>query len=117
MGLIITVFVLVTSVNDEDYTAFHWPKLENAILLILQQNPGQFIPISYEEMYRYVCVYLFFIKLARLFLIEYIYISCSYNKFTFGKISAEVPTLIIHSFCYSNSIRFWNRVSMKVMHV
>ena len=34
-----------------------------------------------------------------------------------GKISAEVPTLIIHSFCYSNSIRFWNRVSMKVMHV
>ena len=34
-----------------------------------------------------------------------------------GKISAEVPTLITHSFCYSNSIRFWNRVSMKVMHV
>ena len=41
---------------------------------------------------------------------------CSGGK-SFGKISAEVPTLIIHSFCYSNSIRFWNRVSMKVMHV
>jgi len=46
------VFVAVTSVNDENYVAFHWPKLESAILLILQQNPGQFIPISYEEMYR-----------------------------------------------------------------
>jgi len=48
----------VTSVNDENYVAFHWPKLESAILLILQQNPGQFIPISYEEMYStvYKCV-------------------------------------------------------------
>ncbi|KAL9982748.1 hypothetical protein ACROYT_G004841 [Oculina patagonica] len=48
----------VTSVNDGDYIALHWPKLESAILLILQQNPGQFIPISYEEMYStvYKCV-------------------------------------------------------------
>lgn len=48
----------VTSFNDEDYSAFYWPKLENAILLILQQSPGQFIPISYEEMYStvYKCV-------------------------------------------------------------
>lgn len=48
----------VISVNDENYSAIYWPKLESAILLILQQNPGQFIPISYEEMYStvYKCV-------------------------------------------------------------
>ncbi|XP_020624518.1 CDK2-associated and cullin domain-containing protein 1-like [Orbicella faveolata] len=48
----------VTSVNDEDYASLHWPKLEGAIQLILQQNPGEFIPISYEEMYStvYKCV-------------------------------------------------------------
>lgn len=48
----------VTSVNDEDYISLHWPKLEGAIQLILQQNPGEFIPISYEEMYStvYKCV-------------------------------------------------------------
>ena len=39
----------------------HWPKLESAILLILQQSPGQFIPISYEEMYRYFIILLMFI--------------------------------------------------------
>ena len=48
------VFTVVTSVNDEDYMSLHWPKLEGAIQLILQQNPGEFIPISYEEMYRYI---------------------------------------------------------------
>lgn len=89
MGLIIIVFVSVTSFNDEDYSAFYWPKLENAILLILQQNPGQFIPISYEEMYRYVCVCLLFIRLTRLFLIDNIYVSCSYNKFTFSKVKLK----------------------------
>lgn len=48
----------VTTFNDEDYISLHWPKLESAILMILQQNPGQFIPISYEEMYStvYKCV-------------------------------------------------------------
>ena len=46
------VFAAVSSVNDEDYVSLHWPKLEGAIQLILQQNPGEFIPISYEEMYR-----------------------------------------------------------------
>ena len=46
------VFAVVTSVNDEDYVSLHWPKLESAIQLILRQNPGEFIPISYEEMYR-----------------------------------------------------------------
>ncbi|XP_074615672.1 CDK2-associated and cullin domain-containing protein 1-like [Acropora palmata] len=48
----------VTFVNDETFSAFYWPKLESAIVVILQQNPGQFIPISYEEMYStvYKCV-------------------------------------------------------------
>lgn len=48
----------VTTVNDEEYTSHYWPKLKGAILLILQQNPGEFIPISYEEMYStvYKCV-------------------------------------------------------------
>ena len=39
----------------------HWPKLESAILLILRQSPGQFIPISYEEMYRYFIILFMFI--------------------------------------------------------
>ena len=34
-----------------------------------------------------------------------------------GKISAQPHTLIIHTFCDSNFARFWNRVSMTVMHV
>lgn len=44
--------------SDDDYMNLHWPKLESAILLILRQSPGQFIPISYEEMYStvYKCV-------------------------------------------------------------
>ena len=36
---------------------------------------------------------------------------------TLGKISTQPHTLIIHAFCDSNSIRFWNRVSMTVIHV
>ena len=34
-----------------------------------------------------------------------------------GKISAQLSSLIIHSFCDSNCSRFWDRVSMKVTHV
>ncbi|EDO48686.1 predicted protein, partial [Nematostella vectensis] len=43
---------------DKEYSTVFWPKLEGAILLILKQNPGEFIPISYEEMYStvYKCV-------------------------------------------------------------
>ncbi|KAK3754520.1 hypothetical protein QZH41_019115, partial [Actinostola sp. cb2023] len=49
---------LVPAVSDEEYATGFWPKLEGAILLILRQNPGEFIPISYEEMYSavYKCV-------------------------------------------------------------
>lgn len=48
----------LATVNDEDYAMLYWPKLNDAVLLILQQKPGQFIPISYEEMYSavYKCV-------------------------------------------------------------
>ncbi|XP_031549568.1 CDK2-associated and cullin domain-containing protein 1-like [Actinia tenebrosa] len=48
----------IPPVSDIEYSAQFWPKLEGAILLILRQNPGEFIPISYEEMYSavYKCV-------------------------------------------------------------
>lgn len=42
------------SVSDEEFDTLYWPKLESAVNLILQQSPGEFIPISYEEMYRLV---------------------------------------------------------------
>lgn len=51
---LIIFFRSVAIVTEEDYAFRFWPKLEGAILLILKQNPGQFIPISYEEMYRFV---------------------------------------------------------------
>ena len=46
------------SISEEDFHRHYWPKLESAINLILQQNPGEFIPISYEETYSavYKCV-------------------------------------------------------------
>ena len=43
---------MMISVSDQDFHNMYWPKLESAVHLILQQNPGEFIPISYEEMYR-----------------------------------------------------------------
>lgn len=49
---------MMISVSDQDFHNMYWPKLESAVHLILQQNPGEFIPISYEEMYSavYKCV-------------------------------------------------------------
>ena len=52
--ILICLYVSVATLNDEDYAMLYWPKLNDAVLLILQQKPGQFIPISYEEMYRFV---------------------------------------------------------------
>jgi hypothetical protein len=54
------------SISEEDFHRHYWPKLESAIKLILQQNPGEFIPISYEETYRliiFVLIFLWYIGL------------------------------------------------------
>lgn len=50
---IYSVMAKMISISEDDFHSHYWPKLESAINLILQQNPGEFIPISYEETYRY----------------------------------------------------------------
>ena len=49
----VTVMMTITS---EDYEEHYWPKLEQAINQLLTLSPGQYIPISYEQMYRYSTV-------------------------------------------------------------
>ncbi|XP_069468025.1 CDK2-associated and cullin domain-containing protein 1 isoform X2 [Ambystoma mexicanum] len=39
----------------EDYKSTYWPKLDSAIEQLLTQSPGDYIPISYEQIYS--CVY------------------------------------------------------------
>ena len=39
--------------SADKYHQTYWPKLAGALTLILNQTPGQFFPISYEEMYTY----------------------------------------------------------------
>lgn len=36
----------------EDYESKFWPKLQGAIDQLLNMQPGAYIPISYEQMYR-----------------------------------------------------------------
>ena len=52
------------TITNEDYQTQYWPKLESAIDQLLTMTPGQYIPISYEQMYRLVesdfCTLLFF---------------------------------------------------------
>ena len=40
------------TITAEDYEKQYWPKLEQAINQLLTMAPGQYIPISYEQMYR-----------------------------------------------------------------
>ena len=54
-----SVMARMISVSEEDFHRHYWPKLESAINLILQQNPGEYIPISYEETYRFVAMVIF----------------------------------------------------------
>ena len=42
------------TITVEDYESQYWPKLENAINQLLTMTPGEYIPISYEQMYRLV---------------------------------------------------------------
>lgn len=43
-------------ITIEDYKSTYWPKLDGAIDQLLTQSPGDYIPISYEQIYRWVRV-------------------------------------------------------------
>ena len=45
---------VMMTLTPDDYESQYWPKLEEAINHLLTMVPGQGIPISYEQMYRYV---------------------------------------------------------------
>lgn len=47
--------MVMMTITQEDYEKHYWPKLEQAISQLLTMSPGQYIPISYEQMYS--CVY------------------------------------------------------------
>eukprot|EP00058_Branchiostoma_floridae_P023563 XP_002609053.1 hypothetical protein BRAFLDRAFT_84869 [Branchiostoma floridae] len=49
------VVKVMGAISMEEYEMQYWPKLENAIVQLLTQTPGDYIPISYEQMYS--CVY------------------------------------------------------------
>lgn len=44
----------MASLDETDYETKLWPPLENAVNMLLTQQPGVYLKISYEEMYRYV---------------------------------------------------------------
>lgn len=46
---------LMNVITSEDYKNVYWPKLERAIDQLLTQSSGDYIPISYEQIYS--CVY------------------------------------------------------------
>ncbi|XP_013203636.1 CDK2-associated and cullin domain-containing protein 1 isoform X1 [Microtus ochrogaster] len=47
--------VVMNVITIEDYKSTYWPKLDGAIDQLLTQSPGDYIPISYEQIYS--CVY------------------------------------------------------------
>ncbi|CAH1783770.1 unnamed protein product [Owenia fusiformis] len=47
--------MVMMTITTEDYEQQYWPKLEGAINHLLTMTPGDYIPISYEQMYS--CVY------------------------------------------------------------
>ncbi|XP_053548649.1 CDK2-associated and cullin domain-containing protein 1 isoform X3 [Bombina bombina] len=46
---------LMNIITVDEYRSTYWPKLESAIDQLLTQSPGDYIPISYEQIYS--CVY------------------------------------------------------------
>ena len=44
------------TITVEDYENQYWPKLQGAITQLLTMTPGDYIPISYEQMYRFVII-------------------------------------------------------------
>lgn len=47
--------MVMMTITVEDYESQYWPRLQNAINQLLTMKPGDYIPISYEQMYS--CVY------------------------------------------------------------
>ncbi|XP_033757779.1 CDK2-associated and cullin domain-containing protein 1-like [Pecten maximus] len=47
--------MVMMTITTEDYESLYWPKLEGAINQLLTMSPGQYMAISYEQMYS--CVY------------------------------------------------------------
>uniref|UniRef100_A0ACB8F927 Uncharacterized protein n=1 Tax=Sphaerodactylus townsendi TaxID=933632 RepID=A0ACB8F927_9SAUR len=43
---------LMNVITIEEYKSTYWPKLDSAIDQLLTQSPGDYIPISYEQIYR-----------------------------------------------------------------
>ena len=50
------VFLVMMTITVEDYENQYWPKLQGAITQLLTMTPGDYIPISYEQMYRFVII-------------------------------------------------------------
>lgn len=50
--IIVLLFVVMNVITIEDYKSTYWPKLDGAIDQLLTQSPGDYIPISYEQIYR-----------------------------------------------------------------
>lgn len=50
--IILLLFVVMNVITIEDYKSTYWPKLDGAIDQLLTQSPGDYIPISYEQIYR-----------------------------------------------------------------
>lgn len=42
----------MASMDETDYETKLWPPLKNAVNMLLTQQPGVYLKISYEEMYR-----------------------------------------------------------------
>ena len=53
-----TLRPVMNVITIEDYKSTYWPKLDGAIDQLLTQSPGDYIPISYEQIYscEYKCV-------------------------------------------------------------
>jgi len=47
--------MVMINMCKEEYEVHYWPKLESAIQQLLTLTPGEYVPISYEQMYS--CVY------------------------------------------------------------
>lgn len=51
-------FVVMMAITTEDYESKYWPELENAIDQLLRVIPGQYLSVSYEQVYRFVLKFL-----------------------------------------------------------
>ncbi len=52
--IVMFLFSVMMTITVEDYEQQYWPKLQGAINQLLTMTPGDYIPISYEQMYRLV---------------------------------------------------------------